>query len=130
MSQEKTFKSFDDFTNLYEVQKTLRFVLKPVGKTADLIKQNSILQADKQIDDNYHNIKYYFDLLHKKFISEALLGAKLDYSFYSQAFFALDKKDKTTQDNFRKEEENLRKRLVEIFNKKANEWKKKFNKTT
>ena len=129
IQKEKTFKSFDDFTNLYEVQKTLRFELKSVGKTAELIKQNKVLQTDKQIDDNYHDIKYYFDLLHKKFIREALSGATLDYIPYSQSFLALDKNDKTTQDNFKKEEESLRKRLVEIFNKKANEWKERFNKT-
>ena len=29
---------FDDFTNQYSVSKTLRFELKPVGKTKELIR--------------------------------------------------------------------------------------------
>lgn len=122
MPQVKTFKSFADFTNLYEVQKTLRFELKPVGKTADLIKQNNVLQTDKQIDDNYHSIKYYFDLLHKKFIKESLSDVKLDYKDYENVLFIADKKD------LKKEEENLRKLLVKRFNKKANDWKDRYNK--
>jgi hypothetical protein len=126
MEKEKTFKSFEDFTNLYEVQKTLRFELKPVGKTKDLIENNKVLEKDKLIDDNYHKIKYYLDLLHKKFIKEALSDISLDLKDYYKAFQALDKKDKKTRDILRIEENKLRDSLVARYDLKANEWKDKY----
>ena len=39
MGTKKEFKSFGDFTNLYEVQKTLRFELKPVGNTPKMLEE-------------------------------------------------------------------------------------------
>lgn len=124
--EAKKFKSFEDFTNLYEVQKTLRFELKPAGKTAELLKQNQVFEKDKLIDDNYHKIKYYFDLLHRKFIREALSGRNFVLREYYKNFLALKKGDKKSQGDFKKQEDILRKELVENFNKKANEWKDKY----
>jgi CRISPR-associated protein Cpf1 len=92
----------------YELSKTLRFELKPVGKTADLLKQNKVFEKDKLIDDNYHKIKYYFDLLHRKFIKEALTGIIFDFSDYYKNFLALKKDDKTSKTNFGNSEEVLR----------------------
>jgi len=60
------------FTRLYSLNKTLRFELKPVGKTADFLKQNKVFERDKTIDDSYNQAKFYFDKLHQKFINEAL----------------------------------------------------------
>lgn len=127
MEKEKNeFNLFNDFTNLYELQKTLRFELKPVGKTAELLKQNMVFEKDKLIDDNYHKIKYYFDLLHRKFIKEALSEINFDFNEYYKSFLNLKKGDKKTQDDFKKQEDILRKKIVENFNKKANEWKESY----
>ncbi|MBI5401559.1 type V CRISPR-associated protein Cas12a/Cpf1 [Candidatus Wolfebacteria bacterium] len=126
MTKEKEFKSFEDFTNLYEVQKTLRFELKPVGKTQKMLEENKVFEKDKLIDDNYHKIKYYFDLLHRKFIKESLSEINLDFKEYYESFLSLKKGDKKTQDNLKKQEDVLRKILVENFNKKADKWKKNY----
>lgn len=36
--------SFASFTNLYELSKTLRFELKPIGKTQEWIAQHHIIE--------------------------------------------------------------------------------------
>lgn len=127
MEKEKRFKSFKDFTNLYEVQKTLRFELKPVGKTEVLIEANKILEKDKLIDDNYHKIKYYFDLLHKKFINETLADLKLDLKNYYDSFLALDKNDEKTKKNLDQRESELRRQIVDKFAHQGDIWKEKYN---
>lgn len=68
MSNNKSI--FDGFTNLYALQKTLRFELKPHPKTKSLIE---VIKKDKEIDRLYHEeMKPIFDELHEKFINEAL----------------------------------------------------------
>jgi CRISPR-associated protein Cpf1 len=63
---------FEGMTNLYSLSKTLRFELKPVGKTLENIKKNEILIRDEQRDKDYPTIKLLFDTLHNKFIKESL----------------------------------------------------------
>jgi len=60
------------FTKQYALNKTLRFELKPVGKTEDFLKKNKVFEKDETIDDSYNQAKFYFDKLHQKFINEAL----------------------------------------------------------
>lgn len=85
MPENNQPKSFADFTNLYELSKTLRFELKPVGKmiydervkkeitiTEKLLLDNKVFEKDQTIDDSYNQAKFYFDTLHQKFINSAL----------------------------------------------------------
>ena len=52
MTNETKNKSiFDNFTNLYEVQKTLRFELKPVGNTQKMLDEADVFGKDKIIKD-------------------------------------------------------------------------------
>lgn len=37
---------FSSFTNKYSLSKTLRFELKPIGKTAEMLKEHDIFQKD------------------------------------------------------------------------------------
>ena len=39
---------FSDFTNLYQLSKTLRFELIPQGQTLENIEKNGLLQQDEQ----------------------------------------------------------------------------------
>ncbi len=106
------------FTNLYELSKTLRFELKPVGKTQKMLEENEVFKKDKIVDDNYHKIKYYFDILHGEFTKDSLKEANLGYKeYYAQLLKDFKSKD------LLKIEEKLRKELVKFFDKKANEWK-------
>lgn len=126
---------FEKFTNLYELSKTLRFELKPVGNTRKMLEKNKVFTKDKVIDDNYHKIKYYFDILHREFVKESLENTDLSYQNYYNALqnyyierkkISKSKELKTLNDKVLKEEEKLRKKIVESFDAKADEWKKVF----
>lgn len=39
---------FDDFTNCYQVSKTLRFSLLAIGKTSEHIKKDGIIAEDAE----------------------------------------------------------------------------------
>ena len=48
---------FQDFTHLYPLSKTLRFELKPIGKTLDHIESKNFLHQDKQRAEDYKKVK-------------------------------------------------------------------------
>lgn len=68
------------FTNQYQLSKTLRFELKPVGRTAEWIKKHNIIGIEKGeavgVDadraTNYKYAKQLLNELHRQFIEEAL----------------------------------------------------------
>ena len=110
----------DNFTNLYSLSKTLRFELKPIGKTAETFKQwieelnntnedGNLFAKDRKIKDAYLVIKPIMDKLHEQFIEKALLdGAKnIDFSEYFKAYQSKAVKDDT--------EKELRKAIGEAF---------------
>lgn len=72
-----TTSIFNQFTNKYSLSKTLRFELKPVGKTKELLEKNNVFNKDKTIEASYNQAKPYFDKLHQEFINEALVPEKV-----------------------------------------------------
>ena len=40
--------NYSEFTGLYPLSKTLRFELKPIGKTKENIEKNGILERDNE----------------------------------------------------------------------------------
>ena len=112
--------NIDNFTNLYSLSKTLRFELKPIGKTKETFKQwleesnsadddDNLFVKDKKIRDAYLVIKPIMDNLHEQFIEKALIdGAKnIVFSEYFNAY-----QNKAVKDDMEKE---LRKRIGEAF---------------
>lgn len=116
--------NIDNFTNLYSLSKTLRFELKPNGKTAETFKQwfkelkntdlvvkedNNLFVKDQKIKDAYLVIKPIMDKLHEKFIEKALIdGANnIDFSEYFKAY-----QNKAVKDDMEKE---LRKAIGKAF---------------
>lgn len=89
---------FDDMTNLYSLSKTLRFELKPVGRTLEHMKANGIITRDEQRDKDYDIIKPLFDKLHDEFIQASLGLSTIDWSnfqvFYTE--FRKKMKDKSS----------------------------------
>ena len=69
---KKEFKLFSDFTNLYELSKTLRFELRPIGNTQTMIDKANVFGKDKVIKDKYQKTKPFIDRLHREFVDEAL----------------------------------------------------------
>lgn len=70
---------FAKFTNRYALSKTLRFELKPVGKTLENMREHlrwdkdlQTFLADQDIEDAYQVLKPVFDKLHEEFITKSL----------------------------------------------------------
>ncbi len=84
--------NFSNFTNLYELSKTLIFELKPVGETTKLLEKNKVFKKDETVNQAYHKIKPYLDQLHIEFIEESLQNStKLDLSQAYQKFLEIEK---------------------------------------
>ena len=100
----KTRNIMKEFTNLYPLSKTLRFELKPVGKTAETFKQwledmnkselvvdndGNLFAKDKKIKEAYLAIKPIMDRLHEQLIEMSLLSEEakqIDFSDYFEAY--------------------------------------------
>ena len=63
---------YSNLHNLYQVQKTLRFELKPQGKTKENMEKAGILKADEHRAEVYGKVKKYCDEYHKTFIDRCL----------------------------------------------------------
>lgn len=68
------------FTGLYPVQKTLRFELKPVGKTSENIKSSGLLDIDEHRAKSYGKVKKIIDKYHKAYIERVLSLFRLRYT--------------------------------------------------
>lgn len=84
---------FNDFTNLFSMQKTLRFKLIPVGKTLEHFRNNKMLEKDKKRAEDYKKIKKLMDEYHKEFIERVLQNVEIDISQYSDLYLKRYKSD-------------------------------------
>ncbi|MDP4010946.1 MAG: type V CRISPR-associated protein Cas12a/Cpf1 [Candidatus Roizmanbacteria bacterium] len=117
--------SFDSFTNLYSLSKTLRFELKPMGQTQKMLEENKVFEVDVRRKESYDNIKPYLDRLHRDFINESLSPAYLEgLPEYFQTFsqFKANKKDKNLQKNIDTQRKALREQVVSFFDAKGKQW--------
>lgn len=73
-------EAFEKFTGLYPLSKTLRFELKPIGRTLQFILDKGILDQDKHRADSYILVKKIIDEYHKDFIETVLTVFRLKYS--------------------------------------------------
>ena len=102
-----------EFTNLYQLSKTLRFELQPEGETAKTFKEwvenmnntknaENLFAKDKNIREAYLVIKPIMDKLHEQFIEKSLTSPeakKIDFSKYFEIF---KDKNKDFPDGFEK----------------------------
>lgn len=65
-------KKLDQFIGIYPVSKTLRFQLKPIGRTEEWIQKGGIIEDDEQKALDYPTVKKLIDEYHKVCISKAL----------------------------------------------------------
>ena len=93
------------FCGLYSLQKTLRFELKPIGKTKENIEKNGILERDTRRAIGYKAVKKVIDEYHKDFI-ERMLNGFADY---------LRRED--TEDKNKK-----KKKKIEVYNSLLHEY--------
>lgn len=93
-------KSLNQFTNLYQVSRTLRFELRPIGHTSKIFEQwlkekdctdndSNMFAKDQHIKDAYLAIKPIMDKLHEQFIEKSLcsqMAKDIDFSEYFKAY--------------------------------------------
>lgn len=117
--------NLSDFTGLYPVSKTLRFELKPIGKTKENIEKNGILERDGKRAVGYKALKKVIDEYHKAFIEQMLSNFSLAFEnnnkkdSLSEFFYLyhLPTNDETRKKDFPTVEANLRKQISERFTK-------------
>lgn len=107
-----------NFTNQYQLSKTLRFELIPQGKTFDFIQEKGLLNQDKRRAESYQEMKKTIDKFHKYFIDLALSNVKLTHlDAYLELYntSAETKKESKFKDDLKKVQDNLRKEIVKSF---------------
>lgn len=131
MSNQGVGKSvFDQFTGKYSLSKTLRFELKPVGQTEQMLIEKNIIKLDESRKERYEKTKPFFDKLHQEFISDSLkdkvLNSLVGYDIVYQNWKA-DRKNNDLQKKLEKKENEIREEVVTAFNTKAIEWIEQFS---
>lgn len=109
-------KNLGTFTNLYNVSKTLRFELKPIGQTSENISKGNFLEADNKKAKYYKDVKTIIDNYHKYFIDDVLKTASFDWTGLEKelAVYAKDKSDDT---KLVLEQKKLREEILKVFAK-------------
>ena len=110
----RTNSIFDKFTHQYQLSKTLRFELKPIGKTLENIQKKGLLDEDNRRAESYTEMKKTIDEYHKYFIELSLKEGRLSrleeyINLYNQ------NKEERDEDAFKKVKESLRKEVVKYF---------------
>ena len=118
-------KSYSDFTGLYPLSKTLRFELKPIGRTMENIERNGILERDNQRAQDYKEVKKVIDEYHKAFIEKMLDNFELELTDNGNKdsleeyyfLYHLPSTDPLKKDGMPKVQDALRKQISERFTK-------------
>lgn len=92
-----------------------------------MLKDAKIFETDETIQKKYEATKPFFDRLHREFVKEALQDTDLvGFDEYLGIFrkWKIDKK--AVEKDLQKKEGELRKSVVDLFNKKAEAWSFKY----
>ena len=113
---EKTIDEFSGQKNGYSVSKTLRFELKPIGKTLENISKGKFLESDKKKSEDYKDAKKIIDNYHQYFIDEVLKTANLDWQKLADE---IKEYSKTKDDDAKLilEQEKQREQIFNLFAK-------------
>lgn len=117
--------NYNELTGLYSLSKTLRFELKPIGKTLQNIEKKGLIAKDEKRAEEYVKVKAIIDEYHKAFIKMCLENHKLklvsegtgdSLEEYMQ-YATKSKRDETEEKDFEQIKTNLRKQIVAAFKK-------------
>lgn len=112
-------KSIDSFINRYQLSKTLRFKLKPIGETESNFIKKGLLEDDKQRAQDYIEIKRIIDDYHKVFIDKVLSDPKIvDANEYAVLYYKSTKNDKEIKE-MKDIEARLRKQVSSALTKNS-----------
>jgi CRISPR-associated protein Cpf1 len=110
-------KKLNTFIGLYPIQKTIRFELKPQGKTLEYIVNNGLLNSDEHRAESYLLVKKIIDNYHKLFISKTLNGFKLELLDEFYLYYQLPRKEDKEKKGFNEIQSKLRKQIADRFTK-------------
>lgn len=120
------------FTGLYSLSKTLRFELKPVGKTLENMREHlhydqklQTFFADQEIENAYRTLKPVFDAIHEQFITESLSLNEAKSADFSEYLNKYRNKKELSDKDFEPIERQLRKYFADAYTKTAEIWKGK-----
>lgn len=119
-------KQLNELTGLYSLKKTLRFELKPIGKTLEHIKSKRLIKQDEHRAEEYKKVKDIIDRYHKKFITMCLSDFKFDQNSL-ETYVALAEDSNRDEKAFDEIKKALRKQIAEAF-KKGGSYSDLFNK--
>ena len=103
---------YNDLHNLYPVSKTLRFELRPVGKTKEYIELNHVLEVDKDRVESAKAVKKLMDGYHKEYIAKQLKGFCLSGLDAYYDLYAKEDKTADEKEELQKKEAGLRKQIA------------------
>lgn len=111
-----------DFKRIYSLSKTLRFELKPIGKTLEHIEKSGILSQDQHRAESYVEVKKIIDEYHKAFIESVLKDFKFSENMGEKnsleeffAYYMCKSKDETQKRQFADIQDKLRKQIAKRF---------------
>ena len=111
-----TKNSIAQFTGLYPVSKTLRFELKPVGKTLEKIKETGVIENDKRRHKDYFDAKKIIDEYYKYFIDAALSKVpRLDWNALKEALIGSLDRSEANKKNLEKTQAEFRKKIAKAL---------------
>lgn len=115
--------NFNEFTHLYQLSKTLRFELRPIGETLKHFNESGILDHDETRAESYKKVKKLIDRYHKEFMEEALkdfvfqMDDEGKNNSLSEYFFlySLGKRTEAQDNDFKDVKKNLREQIAKYF---------------
>lgn len=105
----------NEFINMYNLSKTLRFSLIPYWETEEYFMERHLLDEDEVRAENYTKVKEYMDRYHRDFIEKVLNTVVLNnVDEYSELYF---KRNKSDAENKKIEdlEATMRKQISKYF---------------
>lgn len=121
---------FDDFTGKYALSKTLRFELKPIGKTLENMRTQfeydedlRTFMKDQNIEDSYQALKPVLDTIHEEFINESLESESVKNIDFSSYLNLYARKSDVKENDLKLEEKKLRSAFDVAYAEVAELWK-------
>lgn len=123
--------SLGNFIGLYPVSKTLRFELRPIGKTLQWIEKAQEVEKDWQKAQDYPKVKALIDEYHKVCIRESLKDAHLDWHPLADAIQEFQKeKSDDAKKSLEKEQTKMRQSVFKLIERFENDKKLTYKKLT
>lgn len=105
----------NEFINMYNLSKTLRFSLIPYWETEEYFMNRHLLDEDEVRAENYTKVKEYMDRYHRDFIEKVLNTVVLNnVDEYSELYFKRNKSDAETK-KMEELEATMRKQISKYF---------------